>query len=127
MIWDRKPTRLPRAIRICRIGLAPAISAPMAISPEGPAASENAAISTAIAAGNRRPVAMARSMEHHVSRAPRAMMGSGRRPTYLDNDWDRDWGSLEQYTPLDSDAVPAQMNVTTETRDRKSTRLNSSH
>ncbi|QIP37506.1 arabinosyltransferase [Rhodococcus erythropolis] len=37
-------------------------------------------------------------------------------PTYLDNDWDRDWGSLEQYTPLDPDAVPAQMNVTTETR-----------
>lgn len=37
-------------------------------------------------------------------------------PTYLDNDWDRDWGSLEQYTPLDSDAVPAQMNVITETR-----------
>ena len=53
MTWDRKPTRLPRAIRICRIGRAPAIRAPIAISPEGPAANENAAISTAIAAGKQ--------------------------------------------------------------------------
>ncbi|WP_094270741.1 arabinosyltransferase domain-containing protein [Rhodococcus sp. OK302] len=37
-------------------------------------------------------------------------------PTYLNNDWDRDWGSLEQYTPLDPTAVPAQLDVTTETR-----------
>ncbi|WP_425332389.1 arabinosyltransferase domain-containing protein [Rhodococcus globerulus] len=37
-------------------------------------------------------------------------------PTYLDNDWDRDWGSLEQYTPLDPAAEPAQIDVTTETR-----------
>ncbi|MFC4123564.1 arabinosyltransferase domain-containing protein [Nocardia rhizosphaerae] len=37
-------------------------------------------------------------------------------PTYLNNDWDRDWGSLEQYLPLDSAAVPAQPAVTAENR-----------
>ncbi|NMM83334.1 arabinosyltransferase [Rhodococcus sp. SRB_17] len=30
-------------------------------------------------------------------------------PSYLDNDWDRDWGSIEKYTPLDPSAVPAQL------------------
>ncbi|MEV0947148.1 arabinosyltransferase domain-containing protein [Rhodococcus sp. NPDC049939] len=29
--------------------------------------------------------------------------------TYLSNDWDRDWGSLERYTPLDEAATPAQV------------------
>ena len=29
--------------------------------------------------------------------------------TYLSNDWDRDWGSLERYTPLDESATPAQV------------------
>ncbi|WP_280307549.1 arabinosyltransferase domain-containing protein [Nocardia neocaledoniensis] len=37
-------------------------------------------------------------------------------PTYLNNDWDRDWGSLEQYLPLDSTAVPAQPTVSSENR-----------
>ncbi|WP_280183699.1 arabinosyltransferase domain-containing protein [Nocardia cyriacigeorgica] len=37
-------------------------------------------------------------------------------PTYLNDDWGRDWGSLEQFTPYDPDAVPAELNVTTVTR-----------
>ncbi len=52
----------------------------MAMRPVGPAASENAATTTATAAGRSRPVAMARSIEHHVTSAPSAMTGSGRRP-----------------------------------------------
>ena len=30
-------------------------------------------------------------------------------PTYLTNDWDRDWGSLERFTPLDESATPARV------------------
>ncbi|TLF78783.1 arabinosyltransferase [Nocardia cyriacigeorgica] len=37
-------------------------------------------------------------------------------PTYLNDDWGRDWGSLEQFTPYDPNAVPAELNVTTVTR-----------
>ncbi|MFH5230347.1 arabinosyltransferase domain-containing protein [Antrihabitans spumae] len=37
-------------------------------------------------------------------------------PTYLDDDWRRDWGSLERLTPFDKDAVPAQVGVTVTTR-----------
>ncbi|MBA8957913.1 MULTISPECIES: arabinosyltransferase domain-containing protein [Rhodococcus] len=29
--------------------------------------------------------------------------------TYLSNDWDRDWGSLERYTSLDESATPARV------------------
>ncbi|MEU8894271.1 arabinosyltransferase domain-containing protein [Nocardia sp. NPDC048505] len=32
-------------------------------------------------------------------------------PAYLNNDWDRDWGSLEQYIPLDPQAVGARVEV----------------
>ncbi|ONM46174.1 arabinosyltransferase [Nocardia donostiensis] len=32
-------------------------------------------------------------------------------PAYLDQDWDRDWGSIEQYIPLDPDAEPARVAV----------------
>ncbi|UYP19191.1 arabinosyltransferase domain-containing protein [Rhodococcus sp. Z13] len=32
-------------------------------------------------------------------------------PTYLGDDWDRDWGSLEKYRPIDPDAVPAETTV----------------
>ncbi|MFD4357340.1 arabinosyltransferase domain-containing protein [Nocardia sp. NPDC058518] len=32
-------------------------------------------------------------------------------PTYLNNDWDRDWGSLEQYLPLDTTATPAKVDI----------------
>lgn len=30
-------------------------------------------------------------------------------PSYLDNDWGRDWGSIEKYTRLDPAAVPAEL------------------
>ncbi|MGC0364358.1 arabinosyltransferase C [Rhodococcus sp. 27YEA15] len=30
-------------------------------------------------------------------------------PSYLDNDWARDWGSIEKYSPRDPAAVPAQL------------------
>ncbi|MGW3481650.1 arabinosyltransferase domain-containing protein [Rhodococcus indonesiensis] len=33
-------------------------------------------------------------------------------PTYLNHDWDRDWGSLERYAPIDPSATPAE--ITTE-------------
>ncbi|MFD3705224.1 arabinosyltransferase domain-containing protein [Nocardia sp. NPDC058658] len=36
-------------------------------------------------------------------------------PTYLNNDWDRDWGSLEQYLPLDTTATPAKVAVNPQT------------
>ncbi|QIS07342.1 arabinosyltransferase [Nocardia brasiliensis] len=32
-------------------------------------------------------------------------------PTYLKDDWDRDWGSIEQYLPLDANAKPAQVHI----------------
>ncbi|MFC4602072.1 arabinosyltransferase domain-containing protein [Rhodococcus kronopolitis] len=34
-------------------------------------------------------------------------------PTYLEDDWDQDWGSLEQYTRRDANAVPAQLDSAT--------------
>ncbi|MFG1790915.1 arabinosyltransferase domain-containing protein [Nocardia sp. NPDC049149] len=37
-------------------------------------------------------------------------------PTYLDHDWSRDWGSLEQFTPYDPKAQPAEIGVTVVTR-----------
>ncbi|MBL1073369.1 arabinosyltransferase domain-containing protein [Nocardia sp. 2] len=38
-------------------------------------------------------------------------------PSYLDNDWHRDWGSLEKFTPYVPDADPTpQLKVTVETR-----------
>jgi arabinosyltransferase B len=36
-------------------------------------------------------------------------------PTYLKNDWGRDWGTLERYDQY-YDAVPAQLATGTETR-----------
>ncbi|WP_110293683.1 arabinosyltransferase domain-containing protein [Nocardia tenerifensis] len=32
-------------------------------------------------------------------------------PTYLDKDWDRDWGSIEQYLPLDPNAQTAKVTI----------------
>ncbi|WP_312884830.1 arabinosyltransferase domain-containing protein [Nocardia barduliensis] len=32
-------------------------------------------------------------------------------PSYLNNDWDRDWGSIEQFIPQDPDARPARVGV----------------
>ncbi|MFQ6394822.1 arabinosyltransferase domain-containing protein [Nocardia sp. KC 131] len=37
-------------------------------------------------------------------------------PTYLDNDWSRDWGSLEKFTPYDPNVHPATVDVTVESR-----------
>jgi len=37
-------------------------------------------------------------------------------PTYLDQDWDRDWGSLERYAPIDPGAGPADVHVEEVTR-----------
>ncbi|MFF0816236.1 arabinosyltransferase domain-containing protein [Rhodococcus sp. NPDC003318] len=37
-------------------------------------------------------------------------------PSYLDHDWDRDWGSLERYTPRDETATTAAVGVETVTR-----------
>lgn len=37
-------------------------------------------------------------------------------PSYLDDDWARDWGSLEKFTPYVPAAEPAHLDVTVETR-----------
>ena len=37
-------------------------------------------------------------------------------PTYLNHDWDRDWGSLERYRPIDPDATGAVIDTTEVTR-----------
>ncbi|WP_459963283.1 arabinosyltransferase domain-containing protein [Nocardia sp. IFM 10818] len=37
-------------------------------------------------------------------------------PSYLNDDWGRDWGSLEKFTPYVPDADPAKLSVTVETR-----------
>ena len=37
-------------------------------------------------------------------------------PSYLDNAWREDWGSIERFTPLDPNAVAAQLDVTRRTR-----------
>lgn len=37
-------------------------------------------------------------------------------PSYLNHDWGRDWGALEQFTPYVPDAKPAELSVTVQTR-----------
>ncbi|WP_170312821.1 arabinosyltransferase domain-containing protein [Prescottella subtropica] len=37
-------------------------------------------------------------------------------PTYLDDDWRRDWGSLERFTPIDPSTQPATVTVEQTTR-----------
>ncbi|WP_067570660.1 arabinosyltransferase domain-containing protein [Nocardia acidivorans] len=44
------------------------------------------------------------------------LLKSQTRPSYLDHDWGRDWGSLEQFTPYVPNAVQAAPDVTVETR-----------
>ncbi|MFH5210739.1 arabinosyltransferase domain-containing protein [Antrihabitans sp. NCIMB 15449] len=39
------------------------------------------------------------------------LLGARTIPSYLDNDWDRDWGSIEQYFPLDPDTAQARVTV----------------
>ena len=34
----------------------------------------------------------------------------------MNDDWARDWGSLERYDQYDRDAVPAELTTSTETR-----------
>ena len=57
--------------------------------PVGPAATVQPATIAAAAKGSTRPVAIARSTEHHVSSAPSAMTGSGRRPLLKANQYTR--------------------------------------
>ncbi len=33
-------------------------------------------------------------------------------PSYLRDDWDRDWGGVEQYSPVDPDAKTAEIDTT---------------
>ena len=58
----------------------PAARAATHISPVGPVPTEKAATPTAATPGTSRRVAMARSTNDQVSRAPSAITGSGRRP-----------------------------------------------
>ncbi|CAM3067979.1 Putative arabinosyltransferase C [Prescottella defluvii] len=37
-------------------------------------------------------------------------------PSYLNHDWRRDWGQIEQFTPRDESAVPAELTTVTERR-----------
>jgi arabinosyltransferase C len=37
-------------------------------------------------------------------------------PSYLNDDWRRDWGSLEQFAPKEPDAVPAEVKTVETTR-----------
>ncbi|QCQ93780.1 arabinosyltransferase domain-containing protein [Rhodococcus sp. SGAir0479] len=37
-------------------------------------------------------------------------------PSYLNHDWRRDWGQIEQFTPRDRSAVPAEIDTVTERR-----------
>ncbi len=40
-----------------------------------------------------------------------ALLTSTLVPTYLRNNWDRDWGSLQRFTPLVPDAKPAELDL----------------
>ncbi|WP_067696772.1 arabinosyltransferase domain-containing protein [Nocardia jejuensis] len=44
------------------------------------------------------------------------LLKSATIPSYLNHDWARDWGSLEQFTPYAPDAKPAELSVTVDTR-----------
>ncbi|MFI9511447.1 arabinosyltransferase domain-containing protein [Nocardia sp. NPDC052566] len=44
------------------------------------------------------------------------LLKSATIPTYLDHNWDRDWGSLERFTPYAPSADPATIDVTVTTR-----------
>ncbi|AOW94865.1 arabinosyltransferase [Rhodococcus sp. WMMA185] len=44
------------------------------------------------------------------------LLGARTIPSYLANDWDRDWGSIEQFVPINREAEPAQINTSTVTR-----------
>ena len=44
------------------------------------------------------------------------LLGARTIPSYLQDDWDRDWGSIEQFVPIDSAAEPAEIVTSTTTR-----------
>ncbi|MFD4369891.1 arabinosyltransferase domain-containing protein [Rhodococcus sp. NPDC058521] len=44
------------------------------------------------------------------------LLNSRTIPSYLENDWDRDWGEIEQYSPKDPGAVPADPTTGTAVR-----------
>lgn len=44
------------------------------------------------------------------------LLGARTIPSYLAHDWDRDWGSIEQFVPIDRTATPAQIHTDTVTR-----------
>ncbi|EOM74696.1 indolylacetylinositol arabinosyltransferase [Rhodococcus rhodnii LMG 5362] len=44
------------------------------------------------------------------------LLGARTIPSYLNHDWDRDWGSIEQFVPIDREATPAQIHTSTTTR-----------
>ncbi|MFC7449548.1 arabinosyltransferase domain-containing protein [Rhodococcus daqingensis] len=65
-----------------------------------------------------RPAAVMTSLwQDHFGGGPLGwidMTATGRTlPTYLDGDWGRDWGSLEQYARIDPNAEPAQLGTET--------------
>ena len=44
------------------------------------------------------------------------LLGARTIPSYLADDWDRDWGSIEQFVPIDRTATPAEIYTSTVTR-----------
>ena len=44
------------------------------------------------------------------------LLGARTIPSYLQNDWGRDWGSIEQFVPIDGAAEPAEIVTSTTTR-----------
>jgi arabinosyltransferase C len=44
------------------------------------------------------------------------LLGARTIPSYLAHDWDRDWGSIEQFVPIDRTAAPAQIQTEAVTR-----------
>ncbi len=44
------------------------------------------------------------------------LLGAQTLPSYLKDDYDRDWGSIERYSRRDPGAVPAELSVSEETR-----------
>nr|WP_040772480.1 arabinosyltransferase domain-containing protein [Rhodococcus rhodnii] len=68
-----------------------------------------------------RPAAVMTSLwQNHYGGGPLGWLqlstSSSTIPTYLREDWDRDWGSLERYERRDTEAVPAEIDADTVTR-----------
>ena len=74
------PNRRDRRCRIVFNGPMATSRAPIEAMPVGPENRVSAPTMHATATGSNRLVATPRSTEHHVSRIPRAMIGSGRSP-----------------------------------------------